>query len=204
MLENQQQPPAIELDRAHLRPLRTTDVDAHHEYLQDPLVTASTSYPVLSVALVEEMIERSLRRWASGQLSKWGIALKHDDRLIGTCGFNDWSPAHRWAELGFDLARPLWGGGLMREALPEVLQWGFRQGQLNRIHAFVRVDNARSEHLLKRVGFVREGCLRGFRVCRGEPHDFYVYGLMRSDWTNGLASTRLTRTNKRLVGDDSR
>ena len=134
--------------------------------------------------MVEAMIERCLSRWAAGELSKWGVALQHDDQFVGTCGFNEWSQAHRWTELAYDLAQAHWGKGLMRQAVAAVLQWTFRQDQVDRVHAFVRVDNRRSERLLERSGFVREGRLRSFRVCRGQPHDFYVYGLLRSDWAS--------------------
>ena len=89
---------------------------------------------------------------------------------------------HRWAELAFDLAPAHWGKGLMRQAVAAVLQWIYRQDLVNRVHAFVRIDNRRSQRLLERSGFVREGCLRSYRVCRGRPHDFYLYGLLRSDW----------------------
>ena len=71
----------------------------------------------------------------------------------------------------------------MRQAVVAVLQWTYRQDQVNRVHAFVRVDNRRSRRLLERSGFVREGCLMNYPVCRGQPHDFYIYGLLRSDWT---------------------
>jgi [ribosomal protein S5]-alanine N-acetyltransferase len=182
MADEPQHPPTIELDGARLRALRGADAAALHAYLRDPAVTERTSYPVVSPAFVEAMIERSVTRWAAGDPSRWGIALQHDDELVGTCGFNDWSAAHRWAELAFDLAQPQWGTGLMRQAVAASLQWVFQQGQVDRVHAFARVDNPRSERLLVRSGFVREGCLRSYRVCRGQPHDFYVYGLLRSDW----------------------
>ncbi len=175
-------PPTIELERVRLRPLRRADAAALYAYLRDPVVTELTSYPVVSLPMVEALIERSLSRWAAGELSKWGLALQPDDRLVGTCGFNEWSPVHRWAELAFDLAQAHWGQGLMCQAVGAVIQWTFRQDQVERVHAFVRVDNRRSERLLVRSGFVREGCLRGYRVCRGQPHDFYIYGLLRSDW----------------------
>jgi ribosomal-protein-alanine N-acetyltransferase len=132
--------------------------------------------------MVEAMIERSVSRWAAGELAKWGVALQHDDRLVGTCGFNEHSQVHRWAELAYDLAPAHWGKGLMRQAVAAVLQWTFGQNQINRVHAFVRVDNQRSQRLLQRSGFVCEGCLRSYRVCRGQPHDFYIYSLLRSDW----------------------
>src|SRR5262245_21728899 len=176
-------PPTIELDGARLRPILPLDAEALLAYLRDPAVTELTSYPVASELLVATIIDRSMRRWHAGELGKWGVALQHDDQLVGTCGFNEWSPVHRWAELAFDLAQAHWGKGLMRQAVAAVLQWTFRQNLVDRVHAFVRVNNSRSQGLLERSRFVREGCLRSYRVCRGQPHDFYIYGLLRSDWT---------------------
>src|SRR5215470_17108460 len=160
-------PPTIELDGARLRPLRVADAAALYAYLRDPVVTELTSYPVVSLPMVEAMIERSLSRWAAGELAKWGVALRENDQLVGTCGFNDWSPVHRWAELAYDLAPAHWGKGLMRQAVAAALEWAFRQDLVNRVHAYVRVDNRRSQGLLECTGFVREGCLRSYRVCRG-------------------------------------
>jgi len=181
-------PPPIELDGARLRPLSPPDADALYAYLRESAVTELTAYPAVTVPLVDAIINRSMSRWAAGELGKWGVALKHDDQLVGTCGFNEYSQVHRWAELAYDLAQPHWGKGLMRQAVAAVLQWTYRQNQVDRVHAFVRVDNRRSGRLLESKGFVREGCLRSYRVCRGQPHDFYVYGLLRSDWATRAAA----------------
>jgi ribosomal-protein-alanine N-acetyltransferase len=189
MTDSPQLPPTIELHGLRLRPLRMADTDTLYAYLRDPAVTEFTSYPVVSLTMVEGMIERSLSRWSGGELSKWGVALQHNDQLVGTCGFNEHSQAHRWAELAYDLAQAHWGDGLMRQAVAAAVQWAFQQGQVDRVHAFVRIDNRRSERLLEHNGFVREGCLRSYRVCRGQPHDFYVYGLLRSDWAGTQQST---------------
>jgi RimJ/RimL family protein N-acetyltransferase len=175
-------PPTIDLAGARLRPLGPADADALYAYLREPAVTELTAYPVVTPTLVEAMIERARSRWAAGELSKWGVARQSDDRLVGTCGFNEHSAAHRWAELAYDLAPAHWGTGLMHRAVAAVLQWSFQQNYVDRIHAYVRVDNRRSQRLLEHCGFLREGCLRSFRVCRGEPHDFYIYSLLRSDW----------------------
>src|SRR5262245_28329685 len=136
MANRPQDPPTIELGRARLRPLCIADAAALYAYLRDPAVTELTSYPFVSVPMVEAMIERSLSRWAAGELSKWGVALQHDGQLVGTCGFNEWSQVHRWAELAYDLAQAQWGKGLMRQAVAEVLHWTFRQDQVDRVHAF--------------------------------------------------------------------
>lgn len=175
-------PPTLHLDGARLRPLRPSDAAALHAYLSDPVVTELTSFPAVSMQLAHAIIDKSMARWAAGELGKWGLALRDDDRVVGTCGFNEWSPAHRCAELAYDLAPAHWGTGLMRRAVAAVLRWTFERDQVDRVHAYVRVDNLRSARLLDRFGFVREGCLRSFRVCRGQPYDFHVYSLLRPEW----------------------
>ena len=191
MAEDPQLPPTIDLNGARLRPLRASDADAFCAYLRDPAVTAMTSYPIVTPALVEGIIERSRTRWTNGELSKWGLALHDDDLLVGTCGFNESSPVHRWTEIAFELAQPHWGKGLTRQAVAAVLEWVFQREDVDRVQAFVRVDNGRSFGLLERAGFLREGCLRNYRVCRGQPHDFYVYGLLRSDRASDRAARSL-------------
>ncbi len=94
MAEKPQHPPTIGLDGARLRPLCVADAAALYAYLRDPVVTELTSYPVASVPMVEAMIERSLSRWAAGDLYRWGLALELDVQLVGTCGFNEWSQVH--------------------------------------------------------------------------------------------------------------
>lgn len=182
MADEQHSAPRIQLEGAHLRPFGETDAAALYAYLRDPRVTELTSYPAVSLSLAEAMIARANGRWAANELSRWAIALEPGDQLVGTCGFNDHSAVHRWTELAFDLAPAQWGTGLMRRAVSAVLDWAYTQDRVNRVHAFVRVDNERSRRLLERNGFTREGCLRSYRVCRGHAHDFYVYSMLRSDW----------------------
>lgn len=177
-------PPTLEWDGLRVRPLRGDDALAFYGYLQNPAVTERTCYPPITMAFVEAMLERYRQRWAAGELSKWGIVRPPDDQLIGTCGFNDWSPTHRWAELAYDLAQDHWGTGVMKHAVRGVLQWAFDQHRIDRVLAYVRWDNQRSMQFIERLGFVREGCLRSYRICRGQPHDFIIYGLLRHEWTS--------------------
>lgn len=185
MADGPRHPPTIEFDGARLRPLRENDAEALCSYLRDPAVTELTAYPEVTMSLAETMIERSIRRWAEGELSRWGVALDGDDRLVGTCGFNEHNQVHRWAELAYDLAQAHWGKGLMPRAAAAAVDWAFRSGAVDRVQSFVRIDNRRSERLLLRCGFLREGCLRSFRVCRGRAHDYFVFGLLREDWGAG-------------------
>ena len=70
----------------------------------------------------------------------------------------------------------------MRQVVSVVLRWAYLEADLGRVHAYVRTDNFRSLRLLESLRFQREGSLRNFRICRGRPHDFYIYALLRPDW----------------------
>lgn len=69
----------------------------------------------------------------------------------------------------------------MHQAVAAAIEWAFRQDRIDRVQAFARIDNLRSQRLLERSGFLHEGCLRAYRVCHGEAFDFHVYGLLRRD-----------------------
>jgi ribosomal-protein-alanine N-acetyltransferase len=126
---------------------------------------------------VAAAVARDMVAYREGSSFRLAVALS-DDRLIGVCGFNSWSPVHCHAELAYELAPDYWGRGYMRAAVLMVLRWGFSELNLNRVHAFVMTTNARSIQLLERCGFTREGTLRQYRIARGLPKDFHVFALL--------------------------
>ncbi|MGC8703516.1 MAG: GNAT family N-acetyltransferase [Thiomonas sp.] len=101
--------------------------------------------------------------------------------LIGTCGLFMWEQQTRMASFGYDLARPYWGQGLMREAAMAVIAYGFAVKDLNRINALIAEGNTRSARLLTTLGFRDEALLRQFAFWKGEFHDMQLFGLLRAD-----------------------
>jgi len=179
--ETVEEQPTIELAGIRLRPLRGDDAAAWHAYLSDPQVTELTSYPPMSLAEVESMLAHVTQAYSAGTSCKWAVAMQDDDQLVGTCGFNAWSRGQGWAELAYELARPHWGRGIISQAVAGCLAWGFDTALFNRVHAFVMVSNVRSERVLERAHFKREGCLRWYRMCRGQPRDFSVFSILRCE-----------------------
>ena len=173
-----QAPPSWPLGAFALRPMRHSDAAAWYAYLADPRVIEHTSIPELTLTLVEAMVARELDGYVAGTSRRWAVADAHD-RLVGTCGFSNWSLPHSHAELVYDLAPDFWGRGLMRAAVCQVLDWALNEAGFNRVHAFVMITNVPSIRLLEAVGFSREGTLRGYRVARGIARDFHVYAMLR-------------------------
>jgi ribosomal-protein-alanine N-acetyltransferase len=173
-------PPTWPLGELRLRPLRAGDAPAWLAYLSDPRVIEHTSYPELDLSFVEAMLARQLEGYAAATSCRWALA-DGGDRLIGTCGFSNWSLPHAHAELVYDLSREFWGRGLMRAAVRQVLSWAFDAARFNRVHAYVMTSNVPSRRLLESLGFAREGTLRQYRIARGVARDFYVYGLLSTE-----------------------
>lgn len=180
-LENQKSLPILEGKDFRLRLLRLGDEAALFEYLSQPEVIEHTSIPVPTLESLTAAVQRDITGYAEGTSFRFALA-RSDDRLIGICGFNNWSPAHRHAELAYELAPQYWGQGVMRRAVVAVLTWGFSELGLNRVHAFVMTSNDQSISLLERCGFVAEGTLRQYRIARGEPKDFHLYALLAQDF----------------------
>lgn len=114
--------------------------------------------------------------------TRWGIQVKGESHLSGTCGLFAWNRAWRKCTVGYELAAAAQGKGYMHEALSAMLDWGFANMELNRVEAQVHPENAASIRSVSRLGFRQEGLLRELGYWRGEYHDMLQYSLLRKDW----------------------
>jgi ribosomal-protein-alanine N-acetyltransferase len=114
---------------------------------------------------------------------RWGITLKGDDKLIGSAGFYKWIQPERYqAEMGYDLSPAFWGKGIMAEALTATIQYGFDHMSLHRIEVLISHHNKRSQTLVRRLGFKREGVLRDHYFIEGRFSDDVIFSLLKEEW----------------------
>lgn len=112
---------------------------------------------------------------------RWGIELKGTTGIIGTIGFNAWSPKHKRAEIGYEIQPAQWRKGYALEAVHKVITYGFDIMGLTRIGAVVFIENTASSKLLEKVGFKNEGVLRNYMYQDGKSYDTYVYSILKND-----------------------
>ncbi|BFH64331.1 GNAT family N-acetyltransferase [Paenibacillus azoreducens] len=112
---------------------------------------------------------------------RWGIERKGTSGLIGTIGFNAWSPKHQRAEIGYEIHPDHWRSGYASEAAGCVIAYGFEELNLGRIGAVVFKENAASSQMLLKLGFQQEGVLRNYMVQAGASLDTYVYSMVREE-----------------------
>jgi lincosamide nucleotidyltransferase A/C/D/E len=88
---------------------------------------------------------------------------------------------HR-ADLGYVLARSVWGQGFMTEAVQTLTQMALHEVPVARVAAVCDVDNVASARVLEKSGLVREGRLARYIVnpnITDEPRDVYLYARTR-------------------------
>jgi len=104
---------------------------------------------------------------------------------IGVTGLAELSRRDRRAMVGTWFGREHWGTGANGESKALIAHLAFEICGLTRIGAYSNPENARSANALERVGFTREGTLRGWHRHGERQLDVHVFGMLRGDWEDG-------------------
>ena len=174
-------PETFETDRLILRAPKLSDAGAiFTSYASDPENTRYLIWrPNKDVSETKDFLLRCTEGWRIGNDFSWAIILKESDELVGMVGLR----VHEFkADLGYVLARRLWGKGIATEAVSPIVRWALAQPSIYRVWAMCDVDNTASARVLEKVGMKREGLL-----CRStihpnvsdEPRDSYCYAITK-------------------------
>ena len=120
-----------------------------------------------------------VRNEGRGQLAR---AIEVDGAAVGSISLTLGSDVYRRsAELGYWLAEPFWGRGLMTSAVAEMCREGFETWDIVRIYAEPYARNLASRRVLEKAGFTLEGTLRRSVFKNGEMLDSCIYALLREE-----------------------
>ena len=173
--------PEWQTQRLQLRRIEEGDLDEVYRGLSDPKVIKHYGVSYDSKSGTREQMDWYRDLWKLKQGIWWAICLRQTGAFIGCCGFNNYDPVNRLAELGFWLLPQFWGRGFGTEAVASMLNFAFAELELNRMEALVEQDNASSERLLLRLGFVKEGVLRECEYKDDNFIDIAVFSLLSEE-----------------------
>ena len=182
--------PVLQTERLLLREIQNEDALDILEYLSDKDVMKYYGMePFQSLEDVLEEVEwyKSIQIKQTG--IRWGITLKENGKVLGSCGFLNWDKRHFRTEIGYELHKNYWGQGLASEALKAVVQYGFEHMGLERIQALIEPPNLSSQSLLEKHDFLCEGLLRSYEFTSGKMDDLYMYSLIKKDFNGWRAQT---------------
>jgi [ribosomal protein S5]-alanine N-acetyltransferase len=176
-------PPTLETQRLRLRPLLDTDADAVFAIFssEDAMRYWSTG-PWTDRAEAARLIERDREALRAADSIRFGLVERETGRMIGCCSIHHIDHGNRRAEVGYILLPSHWGRGLMHEAMSALVAYAFDDLTLHRLEADLDPRNAPSARSIERLGFAREGTMRGRWLVNGEVCDSWFYGLLKDDW----------------------
>lgn len=166
-----------------LEPIAPTDRWAYLLHLNNPEMyqhTLNIPYPYTEKHADHWLALVDLRQCRLGQASQ--LALRHPEGdLAGGIGlhFSHYHlPLPHQAELGYWLAKPFWGKGIMTQAVRIFCNWAMQSFELERIQAHIFKDNKASEQVLLKTGFQLEGQMTHHYLKEGQLHDGKLYALL--------------------------
>lgn len=178
-------PEEIQTERLVLRPYGFEDVEDVYAYAADK--QWAQYLPVPDPYSRDDAIEFLARQVLLDRVvhPTWAITL--DDSVVGGINIR-FNFENLIGEMGYSIARGLWGRGLVTEAAKAVLDTAFAtHSDLQRVRAMADARNLASQRVMEKIGMQREGLLRRNRLHRGELVDEVWFGVLREEWEQGRA-----------------
>ncbi|WP_409253879.1 GNAT family N-acetyltransferase [Bacillus sp. SCS-153A] len=176
-----------ELETARLQLIEITEHRTERYFEIMSLEVVTRYYGMESLKTLEQAsdIIKSFRVGFEHKRSmRWGIVIKETGAFIGTVGLNQLQVANKKAEIGFEIHPDFWSNGYTSEAAHAVINYAFERLGLFRMGAITFLQNNASISLLEKMGFKKEGILRGFIYQNGVSNDTNVFSLLQPEWEN--------------------
>lgn len=108
------------------------------------------------------------------------FAIEWDGEYVGNIGLAPGSDAYRLsAEIGYFIGEPYWNKGIATEAVNLVVDFGFNELGLVRIHTGVFEYNPASMRVLEKCGFERDGIFKKAVIKNGKIWDEVRYSKIK-------------------------
>jgi [ribosomal protein S5]-alanine N-acetyltransferase len=157
-----------------LKPWATTDFISLIKYAGNPSVTRNMSDGFVNLSKPEGA--KKFIEFANSGTDKIYRAIELDGEVIGGIGISVQPDVYRKnAELGYWLAEPCWGRGVISKAIPMIVDEAFKTLDINRIFAKPFHTNLASHRVLEKSGFKLETILEKTVFKNGEYLDEYIY-----------------------------
>jgi ribosomal-protein-alanine N-acetyltransferase len=108
------------------------------------------------------------------------FAIDIEGEAVGGIGIFLESDIHlKNAEIGYWIAESFWGKGIITEAIKQIVEFGFKTYDINRIFARPFGTNIASHRVLEKAGFTLEGRFEKTLYKNGEYLDELIYAVRR-------------------------
>ncbi len=163
-----------------LRPIKETDIDNLVKFANNPKIAANLTNKFAYPYTKEHGL--NFIQFAMSNTPAHVMAITINDELVGGIGIHPQEDIQcKNAELGYWLAEPFWGNGIISKAIPQMVEYGFKTFDINRIFARPFDSNIASQKVLQKAGFKLEARLSKTLFKNGEFQDELIYAIRKAD-----------------------
>ena len=106
----------------------------------------------------------------------------YNQKLSGAIGLHRLDDINRFTvELGYWIGQPYWNKGIASVAVKKMIDFGFKNLDINRIYASTLETNIASQKVLLKNNFIFEGISRKSAYKNGEFIDEHRFGLLENE-----------------------
>ena len=171
----------IRTARLTIRCYERPDVRAVHRAVLDNVDALSPWMPwvehePMPISERAALLRTFRARFDSGEDLIYGIFETDGERYLGGCGLHQ-RVGPGGLEIGYWIVRDRWGDGLATEAAAALTRVGFERMGAKRMELRIDPSNVRSLAIPPKLGYTKEGTVRG-RICiAGELKPIVVFGM---------------------------
>ncbi|MCB0521509.1 MAG: GNAT family N-acetyltransferase [Lewinellaceae bacterium] len=162
----------------HLRPWSIDDLPALVRYANNPKIaqnlTGHFPHPYTAEA------GKNFIHMASAPTPTRIFAIEINGEASGGVGVHPQQDIHlKTAEMGYWLAEPFWGKGIMTEVVKEMIDYAFETFDIVRLYARPFSSNVGSQKVLEKAGFTHEATLKSSIFKNGQILDELIYAIVK-------------------------
>lgn len=131
-----------------------------------------------------EDFQSTIEKWGNKYISNTAInaGIFFKEKLVGMVAFPEIDWKGKKTSFGYWLSPDYEGKGIVVRSVKVLIDYAFKNLELNRIEISCAEDNLRSRALPEKLGFIKEGVLRDNYYLNGCLHNLIVYSLLKRDW----------------------
>ncbi|MFA7685457.1 MAG: GNAT family N-acetyltransferase [Candidatus Gracilibacteria bacterium] len=176
-----EQPDLIKTADLSLRKLRLSDAKSIHAKFYQPEILKWMFFQPrknFSPEDQKEWIKKILAKSKEHRVYVFGITLPSSNEIIGIISLEKFNWANKNAQIGYWLTKEHWGKGIIPKAVKTILNFAFKKLRLHRVYGAVFSENLKSQKVLEKCGFTKEGTTRHATYRFRRWHDKIRYGIL--------------------------
>lgn len=175
--------PTLESSRLILRALTLDDIEDVFAYAKNEQVAQYVFWePHKTINDTAKFVKETIKCYQIEKKLMWGVELKENNKLIGTCGFMAYYQTTKCLEIGYAFNPRYWNKGYAKETLTTIIDYAFKSLDVIRIQGICVVNNLGSAKTMISCGMEFEGILHDNFIKNDEIQHCNLFAITKRNY----------------------